>query len=199
MKVQANTLRPGHVVEIDGKLFAVTKSQIITPGKGGAFVQVEMRGIKDGIKRDNRYRTGDTLERAQLEDREYQFLYGDGDTYTFMDAKSFEQFTVPKEMIGDPVRWLQENMTVSMRTFEGAPVSVELPATVVMQIVEADAAVRSQTASSSYKTAKLENGEKIMVPVHIDAGTKVVVNTADGTYRERARSEERRVGKECRL
>ncbi len=187
MKVQANTLRPGHVVEIDGKLFAVTKSQIITPGKGGAFVQVEMRGIKDGIKRDDRYRTGDTLERAQLEDREYQFLYGDGDTYTFMDAKSFEQFTVPKEMIGDPVRWLQENMTVSMRTFEGAPVSVELPATVVMQIVEADAAVRSQTASSSYKTAKLENGEKIMVPVHIDAGTKVVVNTADGTYRERAK------------
>lgn len=187
MKVQANTLRAGNVVEIDGKLCAVTKSQIITPGKGGAFVQVEMKGIRDGVKKDLRYRTGETVERAELEDREYQYLYGDGDTYTFMDAQSFEQVTVPRETIGDPARWLQENMTVSMRTFDGLPITVELPQTVVMEIVEADAAVRSQTASSSFKTAKLVNGEKIMVPVHIGAGTKVVVNTEDGSYKERAK------------
>lgn len=187
MKVQANTLRQGNIVDIDGKLYVVIKSQIITPGKGGAFVQVEMKGIRDGVKKDERYRTGETVERAQLDDREFTYLFTDGDIYTFMDAETFEQVTVPKEMIGDPVRWLQENMTVSMRTFEGAPVTVELPATVTMEIVEADAAVRSQTASSSYKTAKLENGEKIMVPVHIGAGTRVVVNTADGTYRERAK------------
>jgi elongation factor P len=187
MKVQANTLRAGNVVDLEGKLHVVTKAEIITPGKGGAFVQVEMKGIRDGVKKDFRYRTGDTVERAQLDDREYQFLFGDGDTYTFMDAETFEQVVVPKEVIGDPVRWLQENMTVSMRTFEGAPITVELPQTVTMEIVEADAAVRGQTASSSYKTAKLENGERIMVPVHIGAGTKVVVNTADGSYRERAK------------
>lgn len=187
MKVQANTLRPGNVVEIDGKLLVVTKAQIITPGKGGAFVQVEMKGIRDGVKKDERYRTGETVERAQLDDREYTFLYGDGETYTFMDAETYDQVTVSKDMIGEPARWLKENMTVAMRTFEGQPVTVALPATVTLEIVEAEPAVKGQTASSSYKSAVLENGEKIMVPVHIGVGTRVVVSTEDGTYRERAK------------
>jgi elongation factor P len=187
MKVQANTLRPGNVVDIDGKLHVVTKSQIITPGKGGAFVQVEMKGIRDGVKKDLRYRTGETVERAQLEDNEYQYLYGDGDAYTFMDQKTFEQITVPKDVIGEPARWLQENMVCNIRTFEGQPLVVELPQTVTLKIVEAEPAVKGQTAASSYKSAVLENGEKIMVPVHIEAGVRVVVNTADGSYRERAK------------
>ena len=187
MKVQANTLRAGNVVEIDGKLLVVIKSQIITPGKGGAFVQVEMKGILDGVKKDERYRTGETVERAQLDDNEYQYLYGDGDTYTFMDQVSFEQITVPKEVIGEPARWLQENMICSIRTHEGRPLVVELPATVTLEIKEAEPALKSQTASSSYKTAVLENGEKIMVPVHIGAGTRVVVSTEDGSYKERAK------------
>lgn len=187
MKVQANTLRAGNVVEIDGKLLVVIKSQIITPGKGGAFVQVEMKGIQDGVKKDERYRTGETVERAQLDDNEYQYLYGDGDTYTFMDQVSFEQITVPKEIVGEPARWLQENMVCSIRTFEGRPLVVELPATVTLEITEAEPAVKGQTASSSYKSAVLSNGEKIMVPVHIGAGTRVVVSTEDGSYKERAK------------
>jgi len=187
MKVNANTLRPGNVVDIDGRLYAVTKSQIITPGKGGAFVQVEMKGIKDGVKKDLRYRTGETVERAQLDDREFTFLFGDGDTYTFMDSETFDQVTVPREMIGETARWLQENMVVTMRTFEGQPITVELPATVTLKIVEAEPSVKGQTAASSYKSAVLENGEKIMVPVHIGAGIRVVVNTEDGSYRERAK------------
>jgi len=187
MKVQANTLRAGNVVEIDGKLLVVIKSQIITPGKGGAFVQVEMKGLRDGVKKDERYRTGETVERAQLEDNEYQYLYGDGDTYTFMDQKSFEQITVSKDVIGEPARWLQENMVCNIRTFEGQAMTVELPATVTLEIVEAEPAVKGQTASSSYKAAKLENGEKVMVPVHIGPGTRVVVSTEDGSYRERAK------------
>src|SRR5262245_45162064 len=142
MKVQANTLRAGNVVEIDGKLLVVTKSQIITPGKGGAFVQVEMKGIRDGVKQDERYRTGETVERAQLEDNEYQYLYGDGDTYTFMDQKSFEQITVSKDVIGEPARWLQENMVCNIRTFEGQAMTVELPQTVILKIVEAEPAVK---------------------------------------------------------
>ncbi len=187
MKVQANTLRPGNVVEINGKLLVVTKSQIITPGKGGAFVQVEMKGIQDGVKKDERYRTGETVERAQLDDNEYQYLYGDGETYTFMDQVSFEQVTVPRDTIGEPARWLQENMICSIRTHEGKPLVVALPATVTLKITEAEPAVKGQTASSSYKSAVLENGEKIMVPVHIEAGTRVVVSTEDGSYKERAK------------
>jgi elongation factor P len=187
MKVQANTLRAGNIVDINGKLHVVIKSQIITPGKGGAFVQVDMKGILDGVKKDERYRTGETVERAQLDDNEYQYLYGDGDTYTFMDQVSFEQITVPKEVIGEPARWLQENMICSIRTHEGRPLVVELPATVTLEIKEAEPALKSQTASSSYKTAVLENGEKIMVPVHIGAGTRVVVSTDDGSYKERAK------------
>ncbi|MCC6471253.1 MAG: elongation factor P [Alphaproteobacteria bacterium] len=187
MKVQANTLRAGNVVEIDGKLLVVIKSQIITPGKGGAFVQVEMKGIRDGVKKDERYRTGETVERAQLEDHEYQYLYGDGDTYTFMDQQNFEQITVSKAVIGEPARWLQENMVCNIRTYEGQAMTVELPQTVTLEIVEAEPAVKGQTASSSYKAAKLSNGEKIMVPVHIGPGTRVVVSTEDGTYRERAK------------
>lgn len=187
MKVQANTLRAGNVVEIGGKLLVVIKSQIITPGKGGAFVQVEMKGIQDGVKKDERYRTGETVERAQLDDNEYQYLYGDGDTYTFMDQVSFEQITVPRDIIGEPARWLQENMICSIRTHEGRPLVVELPATVTLEITEAEPAVKGQTASSSYKTAVLENGEKIMVPVHIGPGTRVVVSTEDGSYKERAK------------
>lgn len=187
MKVQANTLRAGNVVEIDGKLLVVIKSQIITPGKGGAFVQVEMKGIQDGVKKDERYRTGETVERAQLDDNEYQYLYGDGDTYTFMDQVSFEQITVPRDIIGEPARWLQENMICSIRTHEGRPLVVELPATVTLEITEAEPAVKGQTASSSYKSAVLENGQKIMVPVHIGPGTRVVVSTEDGSYKERAK------------
>jgi len=187
MKVQANTLRAGNVIDVDGRLYVVTKSQIITPGKGGAFVQVEMKGIRGGVKKDGRYRTGETVERAELDDSEYQFLYGEGDTYTFMDQKNFEQLTVSKDVIGEPARWLQANMICGIRTFEGQAMTVELPATVTLAIVEAEPAVRGQTASSSYKAAKLENGEKVMVPVHIGPGTRVVVSTEDGSYRERAK------------
>src|SRR5262249_26260752 len=140
-----------------------------------------------GVKKDERYRTGETVERAQLDDNEYQYLYGDGDTFTFMDQVSFEQITVPKEIVGEPARWLQENMICSIRTHEGRPLVVELPATVTLDVTEAEPAVKGQTASSSYKSAVLENGEKIMVPVHIGAGTRVVVSTEDGSYKERAK------------
>lgn len=187
MKVNANNLRKGNVVEHNGKLWVVMKSESIIPGKGNAVQQVEMRDVRTGIKTNERFRTQEPVERVQLTDHFMQFLFSSGDEYTFMDQNSFEQYTVNKDMIGDPVVFLQEGMVCNVQTYEGSPLSIELPQSVVLEIVEADPVVKGQTASSSYKPAKLENGVRIMVPPFIGTGTRVVVNTAEGTYMERAK------------
>jgi elongation factor P len=188
MKINANELRAGNVMEFRGKLWAVAKAQHITPGKGGAFVQVEMRDVRDGTKLNERFRSGETVERVRIDDHDYQFLYGDDQTLTFMDEETFEQITVDRGIVGDAAAFLQDGMKVIISSYEGTPVSVQLPQTVVLQIVEADPVVKGQTASSSYKPAKLENGMRVMVPPHIESGTRIVVNTADGSYVERAKS-----------
>ena len=188
MQVDANTLRKGHVVDYNNKLWAVIKSEIMIPGKGAAVIQVEMRDVRTGIKTNVRFRTQETIERVQLQDHEMQFLYNTDDEYTFMDQANFEQLAITKDIIGDPVVFLQEGMICNVQTYEGAALSVELPSTVILEITEADPVVKGQTASSSYKPAKLSNGAKILVPPFVEAGTKVVVNTSDGTYIERARA-----------
>lgn len=187
MQVDANTLRKGHVVDYNSKLWVVIKSEIMIPGKGAAVVQIEMRDVRTGIKTNVRFRTQETVERVQLMDHEMQFLYATGDDYTFMDQTSFEQLTISKDVIGDPVVFLQENMVCNVQTYEGSALSVTLPQTVTLEITEADPVVKGQTASSSYKPAKLSNGVKIMVPPFIGAGTRVVVNTSDASYVERAK------------
>jgi len=187
MQVDANTIRKGHVVDYNGKLWAVLKSEIMSPGKGASVVQVEMRDVRSGTKTNVRFRTQETIERVQLHDHEMQFLFSSDDTYTFMDQVNFEQLTIPKDIIGDPVVYLQEGMICTVQTYEGTALSVELPGTVVLEIVEADPVVKGQTASSSYKPAKLSNGVKILVPPFIGAGTRVVVNTSDSSYVERSR------------
>ena len=187
MQVDANTIRKGHVVDYNGKLWAVLKSEIMIPGKGAAVVQVEMRDVRSGVKTNVRFRTQETIERVQLHDHEMQFLFASGDEYTFMDQTTFEQIVVPKDVIGDPVVFLQEGMICNVQTYEGKALSVELPQTVVLEIVEADPVVKGQTASSSYKPAKLSNGVRILVPPFIASGTRVVVNTSDASYVERAR------------
>ena len=187
MQVDANTLRKGHVVDYNGKLWVVLKSEIMIPGKGAAVVQVEMRDVRAGLKNNVRFRTQETVDRVQLHDHEMQFLFSSGDEYTFMDQANFEQLTIPKAIIGDPVVFLQEGMICNVQTYEGAALSVELPQTVVLEIVEADPVVKGQTASSSYKPAKLSNGVKVLVPPFVSAGTRIVVNTSDSSYVERAR------------
>jgi elongation factor P len=124
---------------------------------------------------------------VRLDEHPYQFLFSSGDEYTFMDQDTFEQITLNADLIGEPAVFLQEGMVVTLESYEGSPISVELPETVTMRIVEADAVVKGQTASSSYKPAKLENGVRVMVPPHIESGTRIVVNTADATYVERAK------------
>ena len=187
MKVNANTMRPGHVMEHNGKLWAVAKIQIVQPGKGGAFIQIEMRDVRVGTKTIERFRTQESVERVRLDEHEMQFLFGEGDQFTFMDNTNFEQMTIPRDVIGDPAVFLQEGMQVTVQTYEGSPLAVELPQTVTLRIDEADPVVKGQTASSSYKPAVLENGVRILVPPHIEAGTRVVVDTAEGTYLERAK------------
>lgn len=187
MKVNANTMRPGHVLEHNGKLWVITKTAIVQPGKGGAFIQLEMKDVRTGTKSIERFRTQETVERARLDEHEMTFLFAEGDSYTFMDKESYEQIAIPGEIVGEQKVFLQDGMEVTVQSFEGSPLGVEIPGKVTLQIVEADPVVKGQTASSSYKPAKLENGVSILVPPHIEAGTRVVVDTQTGEYVERAK------------
>jgi len=187
MKVNANTMRPGHVLESNGKLWVVQKTAIVQPGKGGAFIQIEMKDVRTGVKTIERFRTQETVERARLDEHDMQFLFSEGDAFTFMDIESYEQMSIPREVIGDPAVFLQDGMHVTVQTYEGTPLAVELPPTVTLRIVEADPVVKGQTAASSFKPARLENGVKTLVPPHVESGTRVVVNTSDASYVERAK------------
>jgi elongation factor P len=187
VKVIASSVRKGNVLEVDGKLCVVMKAENIHPGKGTPVTHLDMRRISDGVKITERYRTTDQVERAYLEDKTYNYLYEDDTGYTFMDPDNYDQITVPKELLGDQSAYLQENMAITLSLHEGVPVAVELPPRVTFEIVEADPVVKGQTASSSYKPAVLSNGQRVMVPPHIQAGTRVVVSTDDGSYVERAK------------
>jgi len=187
MKINAIDIKPGNVLEHQNKLWIVLKRDLVQPGKGGAFAQVEMRDLKTGTKTNERYRTQETVERVQLDEKEMQFLFIEGDHATFMDTDTYEQIMVDRSLIGEPADFLKDNMMVTIHLYEGTPLSVALPPTVVMTVVEADAVVRGQTASSSYKPGKLDNGRRVMIPPHIEAGTRIVVNTSDGSYVERAK------------
>jgi len=187
MKINAIDIKPGNVLEYQGKLWLVLKRELVQPGKGGAFAQVEMRDLRGGTKLNDRFRTQETVERVRLDDKEMQFLFMENGQATFMDNDTFEQISIPTEMIGDPADFLRDGMVCNVMLHEGAPLSVELPPSVVMEVVEADPVVRGQTASSSYKPGKLDNGRRVMIPPYIEAGTRIVVSTADGSYVERAK------------
>jgi elongation factor P len=186
-KVIASSVRKGNVLDLDGKLAVVIHAENIHPGKGTPVTHLEMRRIADGVKVTERYRTTDQVERAYLDEKDYNYLFEDDHGYTFMHPETYDQIIVSKDVVGDQAQWLQEGMTCSVSLHEGVPISIELPARVTLEIVEADPVVKGQTASSSYKPAKLSNGARIMVPPHIEAGTRVVIMTADGSYVERAK------------
>ena len=187
MKINANLMRPGNIIEHNGKQWAILKTQIVQPGKGGAFITVEMRDIRTGTKSQDRWRTADTVEKCNVEEKECTFLFGDDDTLTFMDSENFEQFTVPRDLLGETAAFLQDGMVVAVDFIEGSPVSISLPEKVIMTVVEADPVVKGQTAASSFKPAKLENGLKVLVPPFIAEGEKIVVSTSDVSYVERAK------------
>ena len=187
MKVNAITLRSGNVIDYNDKLWVVVKNDIQQPGKGASVAQVELRDIRTGNKDNVRFRTQETVERVRLEQEDYQYLYAEGDDFIFMHQETFEQVNIGKELIGASAAYLVEGMIVEIETFEDEPLGVRLPDTVTVEIVEAEPVVKGQTATTSYKPAILANGEKVMVPPHIESGTRIVVKTEDGAYVERAK------------
>ena len=187
MKVNANTLKNGNIIEIKDRLWSVVGMEISQPGKGGAYANITLRDVRNGNKDVQRFRTQESVEKVRLEQDESQFLFADGDMYTFMDTKTYEQFEINGELIGYPRVFLQDGMMVTIEKYEDEPLGVQLPDTVVMEVVECEPVVKGQTASSSYKPGQLENGERVMIPPHIDAGTRVVLKTEDGSYVERAK------------
>jgi elongation factor P len=187
MKQQANQIRKGQVIEHDGRRWTVLNQDIMIPGKGNAIIQVEMRDLKTGNKTNQRWRTADTVERLTTDEKDYTYSYTDGDNLILMDQETYEQTTIPTALLGDQLPFLQDNMTLTVDLVENDPVAVHLPPSVTLEIVEADPVVKGQTASSSYKPAKLSNGVKIMVPPFIETGERVVVKIEDATYVERAK------------
>ncbi len=187
MRINGNAIRPGNVIEHKGRLWVAVKIQHTQPGKGGAYAQVELKDLRNGTKLNQRFRSSENVERVRLDEKEHQYLYADGDQLTFMDTETYDQITLTRKIIGDQAVFLSDGMAVTILSHEGAPISVRLPDAVTLRVVETEAVVKGQTAASSYKPAKLENGVRVMVPPHIETGTRVVVDTADGSYKERAR------------
>ena len=187
MKINGNEIRPGYVLEHRDRLWMVVRAEHVKPGKGPAYQQVELKDLVDGTKLNERFRAAETVERVRLEEKVYQYLYEEGGQLNLMDQETFEQVTIGEGLLGDSLPFLQEGMALTVQTYEGRPLMVRLPETCVLEVVEADPVVKGQTAAASYKPAVLENGVRIMVPPHIEAGTRVVVNIAEASYVERAK------------
>ncbi len=188
MKIDGSAIRPGMVLEMDKRLWLVTRIQIGTPGNLRSFNQVDMKDIQSGNKSNKRFASNESVERVRLDEQTYQFLYAEGELLTFMDQTSYEQIQLPKELLGDSLPFLQDGMEVSIQLYEEKPLSVTLPEKVTLEIAETEPTVKGQTASSSYKPATLSNGVRTLVPPFIEAGTKIVVMTADASYVERAKA-----------
>jgi elongation factor P len=186
MKISGVDIRPGNILEYERGIWKVAKIQHTQPGKGGAYMQVEMKNLQDGRKTNVRFRSADTVEKVRLDTKDFQYLYADGAMLVFMDQDTYEQIQLPADLIGDAAAFLEDGMEVLLEMWEDKPISVQLPEQVEATIVEADAVVKGQTASSSYKPAVLENGVRVMVPPHIESGTRIVVDVYERSYVSKA-------------
>ena len=182
MKILGNEIKPGMVIEHKNDLWSVLKAQHVKPGKGGAFNQVELKSVKKGTKLNERFRSSDTVERAILEDKKFSFLYEDENNCHFMDQTNFEQIQINKSMLWEKSKLLKENMEVNVQFYEDQALSVDLPSSVELIVENTDAAIKGQTASSSYKPATLENGINITVPPFINSGDKIILDTRTLEY-----------------
>ncbi len=187
MKIGGNSIRPGMIIEHQGRLWVAVKTQHTQPGKGGAYLQVELKDIQGGTKLNERFRSSESVERVRLDQANYQYLYDEGEMITLMHSENFEQLSVLRELVGEPALYLQEGMILTVESHEGKPLAVTLPEHATVAIAETEPTVKGQTAAASYKPALLENGVRTLVPPHIEVGTRIVVNTADSSYVERAR------------
>ncbi|UUP17265.1 elongation factor P [Nitratireductor thuwali] len=186
MKINGNEIRPGNVIEHNGGLWVAVKTNAVKPGKGGAYNQVELKNLIDGTKLNERFRAAETVEKVRLEQKDFTYLYEQGDALVFMDAESYEQLELQKDFVGDRAAFLQDGMTVTVELYQEKPIGISLPDQVVLRIAEADPVIKGQTATSSYKPATLENGIRVMVPPFISSGENIVVDTNEITYIRRA-------------
>ncbi|MBT8473528.1 MAG: elongation factor P [Marinicaulis sp.] len=186
MKINGNEIRPGNVIQHQDGLWVAVKTGAVKPGKGPAYAQVELKNLIDGRKLNERFRASETVERVRLEQKDHTFLYEEGDFLVFMDTENYEQINIAKDLIGERVAFLQDGMQVVVESHEGTPIGVQMPEHVALEITETEPTVKGQTASSSYKPAVAENGLRVMVPPHLSAGTKVIVNTTTLEYVKRA-------------
>ena len=186
-KISGNEIRPGMLIELDGALWAVVKTNAVKPGKGPAYNQVELKNLMDGRKLNNRFGSDDRVEETELERRAFQFLYRQGEQLVFMDTESYEQLELNKDFVGDRAAFLQDGMMVTVQLYnETTPIGISLPDYVTLAITEADPVVKGQTAASSYKPAVLENGIRVLVPPFITVGERIIVDTNEITYVRRA-------------
>jgi elongation factor P len=185
-KINGNEIRPGYVIEYDNTLWVAVKTGAVKPGKGPAYNQVELKNLIDGRKLNNRFGSDERVERARLEQRDFQYLYKEGDKLVFMDSDTYEQIEIEEGFVGERAAFLQDGMKVTLEMHDVRPIGIKLPDYVTLEIVEADAVVKGQTASSSYKPAKLENGLRVMVPPFITTGERIIVDTNEVTYVRRA-------------
>ena len=185
-KISGNEIKPGTMIEFEGGLWMAVKTQKVKPGKGGAYNQVELKNVTNGTKLNQRFRSDETVEEIYLEKKDFQFLFSSGDMLTFMDMETYDQIELATEFVGDQAQFLQDGMKTLVQMYDGRAIGISLPLQVTLEVTEADPVLRGGTAAPSYKSATLENGMKIQVPPFVDAGTKVIVSTEDGSYIRRA-------------
>lgn len=186
MKIDGNSIRPGNVIEHKGGLWRAVKIAHTQPGKGGAYLQVELKNLKDGTKLNERFRSSEKVERARLEQTDYQYLFEESGLYTFMHQESYEQISISAEDLGDDAVFLQDGMVVTIEFHDESPLGVSLPEKVTLEVLETEPVIKGQTASSSYKPALLDNGLRVGVPPFINQGDRVLVSTTDREYAGRA-------------
>ncbi len=188
MKINANAIRPGMIILHNTRLYKAVDTYHVKPGKGGAYAQVELKDVISGNKLNERFRSDEGVERVILDQRECTFSYIEGTFYIFMDNDNYEQIPLSQAELSDDQRaYLKEGMVVNIEFYEERAINIILPANVVLEVVDTEAVIKGQTASGSFKPAILENGIRVMVPQHIESGTKIVVSTGDSTYVERAK------------
>ena len=188
MKISANDIKVGNIIEIDNRLWRVLKSEHTKPGKGGAFIQTEIKDISNGTKKNERFRSEENIEKAYLEQKKFQFLYASGENYVFMDKSNYEQINIGKEKILENfLPYLKDGIDVFLELKDEKPINLILPETVILEVKDAEAVIKGQTATTGLKPAILENNIKTMVPLHIEKGVKIIVKTSDNSYVEKVK------------
>ncbi len=185
-KINGNEISPGTLIDFQGGLWIAVKTVKVKPGKGGAYNQVELKNVTQGTKLNQRFRSDETVEEVYLDKKDFQFLYATGDTLTFMDMETYDQIELQADFVGDQAQYLTDGMKTMVQLHDGKPIGIKLPAQVTLEVAEADPVMKGGTAAPSYKTAVLSNGMKCQVPPFVNAGSRIIVSTEDGSYVKRA-------------